>query len=84
MQAIKQHDVVKTHAASDDAMNKVSAELHPHVDKQTLKVFHTGSDVQQSDRRSLQLLEKEARSISTELRFGASIWLRLLAAKLML
>lgn len=82
-EALRRSDVVKIH--SDDGTAKVSAELHNHVDKQTLKMFsHSGDTQQQADRRSLQLLEKEARDIKTEIKLGAALWLRLIAAKLML
>lgn len=76
----QRHDVVKIH--SNDGMTKVSAELHNHVDKQTLKIFGD-SQQQHADRRTLQQLKKEARDMKSELKLGAALWLRLLAAKLM-
>jgi len=82
----KQTDVVKIH--SDDngpgGHHKVSAELHNHVEKQTLKMFYHGGDIQQqADRRALRALEKEALGLKDEFRVGMSIWLKMLAARLL-
>jgi len=81
---LKHNDIVKVHVGDDGGLAKVSTDLHNHVDKQTVKVFSGADNMQQADRRSLQLLEKEGRDIKTELKVGAAIWLRMLAAKLML
>lgn len=79
----KKYDPAKVHL--DDGLSKVSSELHNHIDKQTFKTLYHGGDVQyQADRRSLWHLEKDARSWRLEFKVGASIWLRMAAAKLML
>lgn len=81
---IKSRNVAKMYT-SDDGLAKVHPELHNHIDKQTLKMLYHNGDIQQrTDRRSLWVLENEARSYSAELKVGAALWFRLLAAKLMI
>lgn len=81
----KQTDIVKVHGDENPGgHHKVSAELHNHVDKQTLKMFYHGGDIQQqADRRALRVLESEALSLKDEFKVGMSIWLKMLAARLL-
>lgn len=81
--AVKHHAAVTT-VHIDDGTNKVSSELHPHVDKQSLKTFyHSNSTQHHADRRSLELLENSIHSLKAELKLGWTLWWRLAAAKLL-
>lgn len=81
----KTGDSVKIHA--DDVMAKATADLHNHIDKQTVKSPHIAHDNQPADGRSLRLL-KEAHTIKHNLRMEYQLtfqlWFHLLAAKLSL
>lgn len=81
--AYKQSDYVKIH--SDEGTNtKINAELHNHVDKQTLKMLYHSGDVQQhADRRALWQLDQAHLSLKDEFKVGMGIWLKMLAAKLL-
>lgn len=88
-QPFKQGNIVKPYVEDGSSLAnlaKLSSELHPHVDKQTLKTFYqTANDAQQqADRRSLWPSEKTIRPWGLELRLGASLWLRMVTAKMML
>ncbi|MBL8160157.1 hypothetical protein JNJ66_06910 [Candidatus Saccharibacteria bacterium] len=78
-------DLVKIHA--DDVMAKSLADLHNHIDKQTVKNMMHQGDGQQTDGRSLRLLREASsapRQLRLEFEVAFGLWLRLVAAKLML